>query len=168
MRAPLHTDFAAVLNRAGVSQAAFARLGGVTARQVNNWTCGRAAVPRWAALLVIDLVDTTPDALLLMLNDAPLSCHQVLGVACGADMATLRQAAHGLALLTTPTGVASPSRWSSSTRPMRKSRRPSHERCNEADEGRPVAYPGSVQASLGINVSAGIVEGTRPAASYAG
>jgi len=55
MRALLHTEFAALLDRAGVSQAAFARLAGVTARQVNNWTRGRAAVPRWAALLAVVL-----------------------------------------------------------------------------------------------------------------
>ena len=36
MRALLHTEFAVLLSRAGMSQAAFARLAGVTARQVNN------------------------------------------------------------------------------------------------------------------------------------
>ena len=44
MRALLHTEFAALLARAGVSQASFARLTGVTARQVNNWARGRALV----------------------------------------------------------------------------------------------------------------------------
>ena len=78
MRALLHTEFAALLSRAGVSQAAFARLAGVTARQVNNWARGRAAVPRWAALLAV------------VLDDAQPSCHQVLGVPYGADMATIR------------------------------------------------------------------------------
>jgi hypothetical protein len=36
----------ALLGRAEVSQAGFARLAGVTPRQVNNWCRGRAAVPR--------------------------------------------------------------------------------------------------------------------------
>ena len=36
MRALLHTAFAALLARAGVSQAAFARIAGYTPRQVNN------------------------------------------------------------------------------------------------------------------------------------
>ena len=98
MRALLHTEFAALLSRAGMSQAAFARLAGVTARQVNNWTRGRAAVPRWAALLAVVLEDTTAEALLLMLEDTQLSCHQVLGVPYGADMAAVRRAMWGLAL----------------------------------------------------------------------
>ncbi len=45
----------------------------VTARQVNNWTRGRAAVPRWAALLAVVLEDATAEALLLMLGDTQLS-----------------------------------------------------------------------------------------------
>ena len=102
MRALLHTEFAALLARAGVSQAAFARLAGVSARQVNNWSRGRAAVPRWAALLAVVLEDTTAEALLLMLGDTQLTCHQVLGVPYRADMATIRRAMRGLALLHHP------------------------------------------------------------------
>ena len=102
MRALLHTEFAALLSRAGVSQAAFARLAGVTARQVNNWSRGRAAVPRWAALLAVVLEDTTPEALLLMLGGTQLNCHQVLGVPHCADMAAVRRAMRGLALLYHP------------------------------------------------------------------
>ncbi|HTU93943.1 MAG TPA: helix-turn-helix domain-containing protein, partial [Gemmataceae bacterium] len=41
------TDFAAFLARADISQAAFARLTGVTPRQVNNWARGRATAPLW-------------------------------------------------------------------------------------------------------------------------
>jgi transcriptional regulator with XRE-family HTH domain len=37
----MHTEFAALLARAGVSQAAFARLAGLSPRQVNNWARGR-------------------------------------------------------------------------------------------------------------------------------
>jgi DNA-binding CsgD family transcriptional regulator len=36
MHALTHTEFAALLARTGVSQAAFARLAGLTPRQVNN------------------------------------------------------------------------------------------------------------------------------------
>jgi len=49
MRRLLHTEFAALLGRADVSQAAFARLTGVAPRQVNNWCRGRAAVPAGVA-----------------------------------------------------------------------------------------------------------------------
>ena len=51
MRALIGTEFAALLARADVSQAGFARLAGYTTRQVNNWCRARAAVPpgprRW-------------------------------------------------------------------------------------------------------------------------
>ena len=63
MRSLLHTEFAALLARAGVAQAAFARLTGVTPRQVNNWCRGRADVPVWAALLAVLLRDHSPEAL---------------------------------------------------------------------------------------------------------
>ena len=42
------------------------------------------------------------EALLSMLNDAQLSYHQVLGVLYGADIATIRRAMRGLALLYHP------------------------------------------------------------------
>jgi transcriptional regulator with XRE-family HTH domain len=48
MRALLHTEFNALLARAGVTQAGVARLAGLTPRQVNNWARRRAAVPKWA------------------------------------------------------------------------------------------------------------------------
>ena len=47
-RALLYTEFTALLARADVTQAGFARLAGLTPRQVNNWARGRAAVPQWA------------------------------------------------------------------------------------------------------------------------
>jgi hypothetical protein len=50
MHPRLHTEFAALLARAAVTNADFARLTGVTTRQVNNGCRGRAAVPRWAAM----------------------------------------------------------------------------------------------------------------------
>jgi DNA-binding transcriptional regulator YiaG len=61
--------FTALLARADVAQAAFARLAGVTARQVNNWCRNRAAVPRWAALLAIALAEISPDELEIRLAE---------------------------------------------------------------------------------------------------
>ncbi|GLR65425.1 hypothetical protein GCM10010909_01030 [Acidocella aquatica] len=70
MRTLQHTEFTAILAAADVSQAAFARLAGVTARQVNNWCRGRAAVPRWAALLALALRELSAEALTIMLEEA--------------------------------------------------------------------------------------------------
>ena len=58
MRALLHTEFAALLARADVSQAAFARISGYTPRQVNDWARGRAATPLWAGALAAVLQQT--------------------------------------------------------------------------------------------------------------
>ena len=69
MRTLLHTEFAVLLARADVRQAAFARLTGVTPRQVNNWARGRAAVPTWAGLLAVILQDHSPEALTIMLEE---------------------------------------------------------------------------------------------------
>jgi len=70
MPPPAQTEFAAFLARADISQAAFARLTGVTPRQVNNWCRGRAAVPAWAALVAVLLEDHSPEALIIMLEEA--------------------------------------------------------------------------------------------------
>ena len=70
MRTLRHTEVAALLDRTGVSQAAFARPVGVTPRRVNNRVRGRTAVPGGAALLAIVLEDTTAKSLLSMLNYA--------------------------------------------------------------------------------------------------
>jgi transcriptional regulator with XRE-family HTH domain len=70
MRPLRHTEFAALLSRADVSQAAFARLTGVTPRQVNNWCRGRAAaVPAWAALVAVLLDEHSPEALTILLEE---------------------------------------------------------------------------------------------------
>jgi transcriptional regulator with XRE-family HTH domain len=69
MQARMHTEFAALLARAGVSQAAFARLAGLTPRQVNNWARGRAAVPTWAGLRAVILQDHAPEALTIKLEE---------------------------------------------------------------------------------------------------
>jgi transcriptional regulator with XRE-family HTH domain len=73
MRTLPHTEFGALLARAGISQAAFARLAGLTPRQVNNWARGRAAVPIWAGLLAAVLQDQSPDALTIMLEETAAS-----------------------------------------------------------------------------------------------
>ena len=102
MRALLHTEFAVLLARAGVTQARFARLAGVTARQVNKWARGRAAVPRWAVALAIALQELSPDALDLQLEEARFSCHEVLGIPGNADAPAIRAAMARLALTCHP------------------------------------------------------------------
>jgi transcriptional regulator with XRE-family HTH domain len=98
MRALLYTEFDALLARAGVSQASFARLTGVTARQVNNWARGRALVPQWVALLAVALQDVSPEALTIALEEAAFSWRETLGVPPNADTAAARRAMTRLAL----------------------------------------------------------------------
>jgi transcriptional regulator with XRE-family HTH domain len=98
MRALLYTEFDALLARAGVSQASFARLTGVTARQVNNWARGRALVPRWAALLAVTLQDFSPEALTISLEEAEFDWREILGVSPNAGTAAARRAMTQLAL----------------------------------------------------------------------
>jgi hypothetical protein len=62
------TAFAALLARTNVSQAAFARLAGVTPRQVINGCRGRAAVPVWAGIIAVVPQDRSPDALTINLE----------------------------------------------------------------------------------------------------
>jgi len=98
MRALLHTEFVALLARAGVSQASLARLTGVTARQVNNWARGRALVPQWAALLAIALQDFSTETLTISLEEVEFSWREILGVPPNADAAAARRAMTRLAL----------------------------------------------------------------------
>jgi transcriptional regulator with XRE-family HTH domain len=98
MRALIHTEFAALLARAGVSQASFARLAGVTARQINNWIRGRALVPQWAALFAVALQDVSPESLTISLEEAEFSWRETLGVPPNADTAEARRAMTRLAL----------------------------------------------------------------------
>lgn len=98
MRALLHTEFAALLARAGVGQAAFARLTGLTPRQINNWCRGRAAVPPWAAALAALLDQHSPDAIEMMVDEALFSWHETLGVPPTTDAAVARRAMTRLAL----------------------------------------------------------------------
>jgi hypothetical protein len=92
MRALLGTEFAALLARADVSQAAFARLSGHTSRQVNNWCRARAAVPRWAAALALLLPDASPEAVLILSEAVQFRWHETLGVPPNADAGTIRRA----------------------------------------------------------------------------
>src|SRR5450755_161600 len=98
MRALLHTEFAALLARAGVSQAGFARLTGVTASQVNNWARGPALVPQWAALLAVALQDLSPEALTISLEEAEFSWREILRVPPNVNTAAARRAMTRLAL----------------------------------------------------------------------
>jgi transcriptional regulator with XRE-family HTH domain len=98
MRSLLHTEFAALLGRAGVSQAGFARLAGLTPRQVNNWCRGRAAVPPWAAALAVILEQHSPEAITMLTEEAVFAWHETLGVAPNSEADTVRTAMRRLAL----------------------------------------------------------------------
>ena len=73
MRTLTGIAFATLLARADVSQAAFARLVGVTPRQVNNWCRSRAAVPVWATIIAIVLQHRSAEALTIDLEEACLA-----------------------------------------------------------------------------------------------
>jgi transcriptional regulator with XRE-family HTH domain len=87
-----------LLARAGVSQAGFARLSGLTPRQVNNWCRGRAALPPWAAVLAAILEERSPDALEMTVDEAQFRWHETLGVppdaATGEIDGAVRRLAH--------------------------------------------------------------------------
>lgn len=97
MRALLHTEFAALLARGGIGQAAFARLSGYTPRQVNNWCRGRAVVPLWAVALAAILEEHSPDAIDMMVDEAVFCWHETLGVPPAADATAVRRAMTRLA-----------------------------------------------------------------------
>jgi DNA-binding transcriptional regulator YiaG len=63
---------AALLAKADCSQAGFARLTGVTTRQVNAWCRGHAVTPRWALILATILQQRSADALTVALDEALL------------------------------------------------------------------------------------------------
>ena len=92
MRALLGTEFAALLARADVSQAAFARLTGYTTRQVNNWCRARAVVPPWAAALAVLLQEASPEAVQILLEEVQFSWHETLGVPPNAAPGAIRRA----------------------------------------------------------------------------
>jgi DNA-binding transcriptional regulator YiaG len=84
--------------RGRASQAAFARLPGLTARQVNNWCRGRAAVPPWAAALAALLDQHSQDAIEMIVDEALFSWRETLGVPLAADAAVVRRTMTRLAL----------------------------------------------------------------------
>ena|SRR5271166_1572554 len=98
MKALLGTEFAALLARATISQAVFARLTGYTTRQVNNWCRARAAVPPWAAALAGLMQDASPEAVQILLEELAFSWHETLGVPPNADAGAIRRAMARLAL----------------------------------------------------------------------
>jgi DnaJ-domain-containing protein 1 len=70
----------------------------VTARQVNNWTRGRALVPRRAALLAVTLQDVSTESLTISLEETVFSWREILGVSPNADTAAARRAMTRLTL----------------------------------------------------------------------
>jgi DNA-binding transcriptional regulator YdaS (Cro superfamily) len=68
-----------LLARANVFQAAFARLAGVTPRQVNKWCRGRAAIPIWGGVIAVALQDRSPEALTIDLEEA---CQRLAAPQC--------------------------------------------------------------------------------------
>lgn len=98
MRSLLHTEFASLLARAGISQASFARLSGLTARQVNNWCRGRAAIPPWAAALAVLLEEQSAEAITLLLEETTFAWHGTPGVPLSAEADAIRLAMRRLAL----------------------------------------------------------------------
>ena len=98
MRALLHTEFAALLARAGVEPGRLRPALRLTPRQVNNWCRGRAAVPPWAAALAAVQDQHSPDAIAIMVDEALFTWHETLGVPPAADAAAVRRAMTRLAL----------------------------------------------------------------------
>jgi transcriptional regulator with XRE-family HTH domain len=120
VRALLHTEFAALLARADISQAAFARLSGYTPRQVNNWARGRAAAPLWAIALAAVLQHTSPEAILILLEEIEFAWHETLGVPPNADVAALRRAMARLALIYHPDKGGQPDLMRRADQPHRR------------------------------------------------
>ena len=102
MRALLYTEFVAILNHAGITQAGFGRLTGVSARQINNWAKGRDAIPKWAALIAMMMEHFTPEALEITVEAADFSWSEVLGIPAASDALAVRKAMLRLALIYHP------------------------------------------------------------------
>ena len=73
LQPPTRPPIAAWLRAADYSQARFARLTGVTTRQVNAWCRSHAKTPRWALLIATLLRQHSPDAMAIALEEALLS-----------------------------------------------------------------------------------------------
>ena len=131
MRALLGTELAALLARAGVSQAAFARVTGYTPRQVNNWCRARAAVPPWAASLAILMQDASPDAIQILLEELAFRWHETSAYRPTPMPPRFGAPRPGLLSPTTPTEAAAKSKWRGSMPPTSKPAR-----CGEPGPGR--------------------------------
>lgn len=89
-----HTEFAAQLRKAGLTQVQFARLCGVTPMAVNHWYKGRYSVPRWAWALA-NAASLVP---LSKLSPAPtFPWFDVLGVTADSTVANATTARSKLA-----------------------------------------------------------------------
>ena len=73
--------FTALLARAGVSQAAFARLAGVTPRQVNKMVPRPRRLPAWAVVIAVVLQDRSPEALTIDLEETRQALAALQGLA---------------------------------------------------------------------------------------
>lgn len=89
-----HTEFAALLRAAGLTQAAFARLSGVTSMAANNWCRGRSRVPQWAWVLASAAALVPADDLVIV---PELAWHQTLGVSPFATPQQISAARNALA-----------------------------------------------------------------------
>jgi hypothetical protein len=91
VRAFLGTEFAALLARTDVGQAALARVTGYSTHQVNNWCHGRAAMPPWTAVLAILMQDASPQAIQILFKEVQLAGNETLGVPSNAEVDTVRR-----------------------------------------------------------------------------
>ena len=89
-----HTEFAALLRRRNVTQAAFAQMADVTSMAVNHWCRGRYQVPQYALALANALETVTAGALTRVPS---LAWHEVLGIPPTATVANARAARARLA-----------------------------------------------------------------------
>ena len=146
MRALLHTEFAALLARADVSQAAFARISGYTPRQVNNWARGRAAAPLWAIALAAVLPDISPEAIQIRLEEIQFAWHETLGVPPNADAGAIRHAWVRLAHAHHPDKAVPRNRWPASMPPMNGPADPNHQAQPRAQPPCPAGEPRSLNS----------------------
>ena len=98
MRALLRSEFAALLARAGTSQAAFARPPRPDAASGQQLVPRASRGPPWAAALAAVQDQHSPDAIAIMVDEALFTWHETLGVPPAADAAAVRRAMTRLAL----------------------------------------------------------------------
>jgi transcriptional regulator with XRE-family HTH domain len=76
MRTLSGAEFADLLANADLGQAGFARLAGISPRQVNKWCRGHAAVPRWAAVLALAMRELSAETLMILLEELQGTSHR--------------------------------------------------------------------------------------------